>query len=141
MWRFIWMVFYLVVKWIWRWIIVMKSCIICWRICFSIILMVCIIYFWVYVGMILFLWWDKCFLFVGCLVSYGDVFWGVYFWFILYCGCWNVVYGCGGWSLSCGDSYLLVFSRKFNFLEGFEYVLIYEDYEGDFMFVGDVFWE
>lgn len=32
-------------------------------------------------------------------------------------------------------------SRKLNFLEGLEYVLIYEDYEGDLMLVGDVFWE
>lgn len=32
-------------------------------------------------------------------------------------------------------------SRKLNFLDGSEYVLIYEDHEGDFMLVGDVPWE
>lgn len=51
------------------------------------------------------------------------------------------VHGCGGRSSSCGDSHSLASSRKLNFLEGSEYVLIYEDHEGDSMLVGDVPWD
>jgi auxin-responsive protein IAA len=32
-------------------------------------------------------------------------------------------------------------SRKRDFLRGTDYVLIYEDHEGDFMLVGDVPWQ
>nr|NP_001403317.1 PpIAA1a [Physcomitrium patens]BAB71765.1 IAA/AUX protein [Physcomitrium patens] len=48
---------------------------------------------------------------------------------------------CGGRSSSSGESHWVASSRKLNFLEGSEYVLIYEDHEGDSMLVGDVPWE
>jgi hypothetical protein len=42
---------------------------------------------------------------------------------------------------SSAESHFVSTNRKLNFLDGSEYVLIYEDHEGDFMLVGDVPWE
>lgn len=44
-------------------------------------------------------------------------------------------------SSSSTESHFVSSNRKLNFLDGSEYVLIYEDHEGDFMLVGDVPWE
>lgn len=47
----------------------------------------------------------------------------------------------GSRTSSSAESHFVSSSRKLNFLDGSEYVLIYEDREGDFMLVGDVPWE
>jgi auxin-responsive protein IAA len=47
----------------------------------------------------------------------------------------------GSRTSSSAESHFVSTSRKLNFLDGSEYVLIYEDREGDFMLVGDVPWE
>lgn len=47
----------------------------------------------------------------------------------------------GSRSSSNAESEFVPPSRKLNFLDGSEYVLIYEDREGDFMLVGDVPWD
>ncbi|KAG0560301.1 hypothetical protein M758_10G165600 [Ceratodon purpureus] len=48
---------------------------------------------------------------------------------------------CGSRASSNAESEFVPPSRKLNFLDGSEYVLIYEDHEGDFMLVGDVPWD
>jgi auxin-responsive protein IAA len=48
---------------------------------------------------------------------------------------------CGSHASSNVESDFVQPSRKLDFLDGSEYVLIYEDHEGDFMLVGDVPWD